>query len=794
MHSFIRSLVLAGLPLLLSPSASFAGIYYLSPQGSDTSSAGLSESTPWKTFRYAFSLMSPGDELVLLDGQYSDAAGTGYISSDACAGCGQPPSGIGQGQETVIRAKTPGNVTITGRLTLGTQSASGKEQYIRIQGVTFEGGGNLYNTSHVTISGCGFHATDNGSGNVFAIGTIEHNYHNTYDLIEDCWIWGRDRLIAINYRSDFNVWRRVVLRGDGCNSSSCQGGGNPNVGLSIYNSSGVSIQNVLVLDRVLDSGQPYGDFATAQHAPSPSVDEGAGEYLGPNEWLGCLSLSSEDTGYYFEADSVNPNTHRLINVIAWNDGGLGLNIGKNASNVDLENITLGNSHGGDNLRVAPEVQGGTVRNIIAYKAGRYGVNSSVAPSYSDVSGAAAGNYNQTSCSAGCLTTDPLTGSPAPLKYILRIEDGSSLKGTGYAGADYGANVVKRYGNEGSRYGDSGYDVLTAQDLWPWPNQDRIRSEMCGSTARGFCGSSWASLTDYVWRQLGSAPPGFSTSTAPGAPTNVSLTQPTSSSLTATWTAATGGSGVAGYRLDASTDPAFSSFVAGYQNKDLGNVTQTVLSGLNPQTSYTVRLRAYDSAGAVSANSATASGTTLADSTGCLTATYPTDHWLNQGIPAQSGTFTAVVSVTPSAPAVDAAVSLSNGPQTSWSALAATVLFYTDGLIKAIDGGGYTIGGIPYSAGTTYQIRMVLDASNHTYSVYVTPAGGSEQVLGTNLRFRSALASVTSLDNWNVAADAGSLTACGFRIAAMSCTLAALAAPGVGWSGAVPNLERQIQDR
>src|SRR4051794_23977720 len=103
MKRFIRSLLVAGFSLLLNPSLLFAGTYYISPQGADVSSGGLSESAPWKTFKYAFSLMSSGDELVLLDGSYSDAAGTGYISSDSCAGCGQPPSGTGPGQETVVR-------------------------------------------------------------------------------------------------------------------------------------------------------------------------------------------------------------------------------------------------------------------------------------------------------------------------------------------------------------------------------------------------------------------------------------------------------------------------------------------------------------------------------------------------------------------------------------------------------------------------------------------------------------------------------------------------------------------
>ena len=69
--------------------------------------------------------------------------------------------------------------------------------------------------------------------------------------------------------------------------------------------------------------------------------------------------------------------------------------------------------------------------------------------------------------------------------------------------------------------------------------------------------------------------------------------PTRSSFTANWGSI---NAATGYRLDVSTSSSFSSYVNGYRDLDVGNVTQRVVTGLNRGTTYYYRVRAYDAAG------------------------------------------------------------------------------------------------------------------------------------------------------------------------------------------------------
>jgi sugar lactone lactonase YvrE len=63
---------------------------------------------------------------------------------------------------------------------------------------------------------------------------------------------------------------------------------------------------------------------------------------------------------------------------------------------------------------------------------------------------------------------------------------------------------------------------------------------------------------------------------------------------ATWSAV---AGAASYRIDVSTDSAFSTFLPGYEGLDLGDVTSANVSGLNPGTTYYYRIQAFDRTGA-----------------------------------------------------------------------------------------------------------------------------------------------------------------------------------------------------
>ena len=473
--------------------------FYLSPSGRD-SADGRSPEHPMRSFERAFSKLQAGDELVLLDGTYSAASGTGTIHWDNGSASAQIPSGTAQ-RPTVVRAQNPGSVRIIGPLFIGRSNR--KDSYIRIQGLTFEGGGSLYNSSFVTLKDVGFHGP-------FDIGTNDHHQGNTDNLVEDVWIWSAGaRVIAINYRAHRNVWRRVLVRGDGCGTSACSGSGNPNVGFTVYDSMDVSVQNVMVIDRVLaGSDSPYADFACAQHTSDPRY------YFGRNEWLGVLSLNSPDIGFYCEPDSggtVDP-TVRVSNAAIWNAAQGALNVARAGTNNRIENL-LAHSLSSDGIRVAPELAslGGVLRNLIVLGSGRYALNSAYVPAYVSLGGTWSGGATNQTTPTNVVAGDPR--SSGALKHPVRTEPGSNLKGQGASGADIGPSILVRYGTDGSRYGESGYNAPTTVALWPWPNEARIKAEMCAVTSRGFCstgrrldGINPVTLTSYVWELLGTPMP------------------------------------------------------------------------------------------------------------------------------------------------------------------------------------------------------------------------------------------------------------------------------------------------
>ena len=148
---------------------------------------------------------------------------------------------------------------------------------------------------------------------------------------------------------------------------------------------------------------------------------------------------------------------------------------------------------------------------------------------------------------------------------------------------------------------------------------------------------------------------------------------------------------------------------------------------------------------------------------CTTATA-TGAWNNTAFPSHSGTFTATFDATPSISAQGSTVGISKGAQTVNTGFANIVAFSATGVIQARNGGSYVDSAVHYTGGSTFHFRLAINVTSHTYSIFVTPAGGTEQTVGTNFAFRTEQNTVTSLDHWGAKVNTtpgGTLRVCNF---------------------------------
>ena len=124
--------------------------------------------------------------------------------------------------------------------------------------------------------------------------------------------------------------------------------------------------------------------------------------------------------------------------------------------------------------------------------------------------------------------------------------------------------------------------------------------------------------------------------------------------------------------------------------------------------------------------------------------------------------------------IDAVTALSQGPGNTFDDYAAIVRFKGTGaggdgtgFIDVRNGDLYAYDTpIPFSAGTPYHFQLDIDVPNHTYSVWVTPAGSTPQLIATDYAFRSSQANVTNLNNWGLwssSSEIGSHQVCNFTL-------------------------------
>jgi hypothetical protein len=396
---------------------------------------------------------SAGDTLIVKDGTYTNALSN-------------PPSGTASAY-TIVRAENDGNAIIKGGgISIGSPSTS--QSYIQVEGFKLVNS-EVYitNSHHIKLLRTGLKNPAPTDARYDAGIGIECGSHHV--LLEDVWVIGSFRYGISVFESYNNILRRVVVRWD------INTGQEPKAGINFY-------------------GAGSG---TGCH--SNSTIEAAHDNLCQN----CVALdfnSGSEGGINMPHGSYNNKVY----------GGIFVNIPSNA--IAGHEQSPG---GGDDVVNSATVNtdGFTLRDGDSSKTDLYDHITAVQTQYPVAYWSIYGTRprvviqnslfygNTNGPNVGDVLTNNLNATSKP-QYLLRSPDGS-----------HGATIEKRYGVDGTLWGETGYDQLTATSLWPWPNEQRIHDAAAESDspaysntpARGFAVPGMT-LSRYIWEYLGTQCP------------------------------------------------------------------------------------------------------------------------------------------------------------------------------------------------------------------------------------------------------------------------------------------------
>lgn len=130
--------------------------------------------------------------------------------------------------------------------------------------------------------------------------------------------------------------------------------------------------------------------------------------------------------------------------------------------------------------------------------------------------------------------------------------------------------------------------------------------------------------------------------------------------------------------------------------------------------------------------------------------------------------------------MDGVFGLSSAPTSAYSDFAVQVRFAPNGHIDVRNGSSYgsdTI--VPYTAGLSYHFKIIIDVPSRSYSVFVTPPGGSELTLASNYDFRTDQNAATELQNYSIISEPSSFELCNFQVMPGSSTPGIMTVVGSG---------------
>jgi hypothetical protein len=488
--------------LFFTAAAVYSETYYVATDGLDSNPG--THDLPWETFEHTFSTMSGGDTIVIKDGSYDQQIISYY------------GSGIPVGTEetyTLIKAENDWGVEVSQELRLSPAS------FIHIQGIHFLSGGFIAGSHHIKIIRCSFrgnHCTDNTT--VISAGT-----GCSYILFEECFSYGCGRYKFMGYgdqgvATEKIIFRRCVSRHDYHEPE--PGWGRQCATFTSYDCHDFLMQNCISINSGDNDpslyGYLYGGTWFENKGTTPADNSGSVQ--------GCIFL--DIAGAAAINDPLNDGSRIVENCVFWDSkGGYLAGVRSGNPTLSINHLTIGNIWGdfqdrsyawGTGVYTGDGFASSEFKNSIIINCNSYGIADHVNSDYNDY-------YENTDNFGNTWGTTPPFAGPndrfvdPELKYICRIEEDSPLKGVASDGGDIGANVLYRYGVSGTLWGEDGYDSLTKESLWPFPNEDIIKEKMSSWAGpndgeRGFCANDTGlyggpiTLTSYIWEYLGNPCP------------------------------------------------------------------------------------------------------------------------------------------------------------------------------------------------------------------------------------------------------------------------------------------------
>ncbi len=266
------------------------------------------------------------------------------------------------------------------------------------------------------------------------------------------------------------------------------------------------------------------------------------------------------------------------------------------------------------------------------------------------------------------------------------------------------------------------------------------------------------------------------------PTSQAITAGGSASFAISVSAVNGFTGTVSLNASSSNSNITASFDNTTITGGSGSATLTVsTAAATPAGNVTITVTASDTTNNVSQNvsvtasiqsaAATAGALISAESgvarIGCVSSpTTSTAQRVSFPVsPATTG-FIATFSATPSSSSMDADLGFFAPASSRQPALSSLLNFSPAGVIQVRNGDSFVSSTVPYSGGETLQFRLVENLPATTYSLFVTPPGGAEVPLATDLQVPSNQRGATTLGGWGQlvnAPDSAKLAVCNFSL-------------------------------